>query len=256
MRSDLVAYRRASNANALAVLCGVALVHLSLIAWLLQPSQERVPLPAPISAIAVQIVSAAVSTPALPRSPARPAVAAQSGSTVRPGTSPAHVPELPTKLANVTPNPAPSKVVARNTVEKIASIDTDTAGAAAAAAAAGNGPSVAEGVTANAVATKPNTGVEPGVTAPRFDAAYLQNPAPSYPPLARRVGEQGKVVLQVYVEPTGAASTVQLHQSSGADRLDQSAISAVRHWKFVPAQRGAEPIGAWVLVPIVFNLKG
>ena len=97
---------------------------------------------------------------------------------------------------------------------------------------------------------------EPAPSAPRFDAAYLQNPAPAYPALARRAGEQGKVVLQVCVEASGIASNVLLHQSSGADRLDQSAMAAVRHWKFIPAQRGTEAIGAWVLVPIVFNLKG
>ena len=53
--------------------------------------------------------------------------------------------------------------------------------------------------------------VEPSV--PRFDADYLQNPAPAYPPLSRRAGEEGKVVLKVYVEPSGLASQVEIQKS-------------------------------------------
>jgi protein TonB len=41
------------------------------------------------------------------------------------------------------------------------------------------------------------------VLPPRFDAAYLNNPKPSYPPLARRLGEEGRVTLRVHVTPDG-----------------------------------------------------
>lgn len=92
-------------------------------------------------------------------------------------------------------------------------------------------------------------------TQPRFDADYLDNPKPPYPPLARRMGEEGRVVLRAYVTPDGAAGEVLLHASSGSPRLDESALQTVRRWKFVPARRGAEPVAAWVLVPIAFTLK-
>lgn len=92
-------------------------------------------------------------------------------------------------------------------------------------------------------------------TQPRFDADYLDNPKPPYPPLARRMGEEGRVVLRAHVTPDGAAGEVQLHASSGSPRLDESALQTVRRWKFVPARRGAEPVAAWVLVPIAFTLK-
>jgi len=92
-------------------------------------------------------------------------------------------------------------------------------------------------------------------TLPRFDAGYLDNPKPPYPIVSRRMGEQGRVVLRVHVTPAGAAGEVQLATSSGSPRLDESALSTVRRWKFVPARRGAEPVPAWVLVPIAFTLK-
>lgn len=92
-------------------------------------------------------------------------------------------------------------------------------------------------------------------TQPRFDADYLDNPKPPYPPLARRMGEQGRVVLRVHVDADGSAGEVLLHVSSGSPRLDESALLTVRRWKFVPARRGAEAVAAWVLVPIAFTLK-
>lgn len=93
------------------------------------------------------------------------------------------------------------------------------------------------------------------VTQPRFDADYLSNPAPAYPPLSRRMGDEGKVVLRVQVEPNGRPAQIELRSSSGSPRLDQAAQDAVWRWKFVPAKRGDEAISAWVLVPITFTLK-
>ncbi len=91
--------------------------------------------------------------------------------------------------------------------------------------------------------------------APRFDAAYLDNPKPTYPPISRREREQGKVLLNVHVDASGAADQVSLHNSSGFERLDKAAITAVRRWRFVPARQGGEALAAWVVVPIVFSLK-
>lgn len=93
------------------------------------------------------------------------------------------------------------------------------------------------------------------VSQPRFDADYLSNPAPTYPPLSRRMGEEGKVVLRVFVEPNGRPSQIELKSSSTSPRLDQAAQEAVWRWKFIPAKRGEEAVGAWVLVPVVFTLK-
>jgi protein TonB len=94
------------------------------------------------------------------------------------------------------------------------------------------------------------------IALPRFDADYLQNPAPAYPSLARRMGEQGKVLLRVVVRPDGIPDSVVLRQSSGSQRLDDAALEAVRKWRFVPARRGSTPVTAAVIVPIVFSLEG
>lgn len=100
----------------------------------------------------------------------------------------------------------------------------------------------------------PAAAVEP-LTEARFDADYLRNPAPAYPAPARRLGEEGKVVLRVLVSPQGAAETVELKSTSGSQRLDDAALNTVRNWRFSPARRGETPVQSWVLVPITFRLE-
>ncbi len=88
-----------------------------------------------------------------------------------------------------------------------------------------------------------------------FAADYLSNPRPAYPPLARRRGEEGQVLLRVLVSTAGRAAQLELQQSSGSALLDEAAQAAVRQWKFVPAQRGGVAVESRVLVPIVFRLE-
>jgi len=93
------------------------------------------------------------------------------------------------------------------------------------------------------------------VIPPRFDADYLDNPAPAYPALSRRVGEHGRVLLRVYVQPDGAAAQVEVRESSGYERLDKAARDTVQRWRFVPAKQGDRGVAAWVLVPISFSIR-
>ena len=93
------------------------------------------------------------------------------------------------------------------------------------------------------------------VVPPSYNAAYLKNPPPAYPMLARRRGEKGTVVLRVHVSAQGTAEEVQVRTSSSFPLLDDAALAAVRQWRFVPARQADAPIAAWVLVPIVFTLE-
>lgn len=93
------------------------------------------------------------------------------------------------------------------------------------------------------------------VTPPIFSADYLDNPSPVYPLASRRSGQQGRVILRVFVNTNGTADDVQIHRSSGHVRLDESARDTVlQRWRFVPAKRGTQAVPAWVLIPISFGL--
>lgn len=96
----------------------------------------------------------------------------------------------------------------------------------------------------------------PSYSPPSFGAAYLDNPKPSYPLLARRRGLEGTVRLDVRVSADGIPTAVKVRESAGYEALDEAAVVAVWHWKFKPAQRGGMPVEASVVVPIRFRLGG
>jgi periplasmic protein TonB len=85
--------------------------------------------------------------------------------------------------------------------------------------------------------------------------AYGANPLPPYPLVARRLGKEGLVLLDVLVAADGHAADVRVTQSCGFAALDESAATTVRErWRFVPARRGGEPVAVRVTVPIRFRL--
>lgn len=111
---------------------------------------------------------------------------------------------------------------------------------------------VATTVTAPVAATPP---LSARAELPSSDADYLQNPAPPYPALSKRLGEQGKVVVRVLIGVDGHAQKAEIKQSSGFDRLDQAALGTVLRWRYVPGKRAGVPEAMWFNVPINFVLK-
>jgi protein TonB len=95
----------------------------------------------------------------------------------------------------------------------------------------------------------------PPVVGPSFDAAYLNNPAPRYPAIARKMRLQGVAIIRVMVTTEGRPNSVRLEKSSGARMLDEAALEAVQHWSFVPARRGDKAVPAEVDVPVRFRLN-
>ena len=104
-----------------------------------------------------------------------------------------------------------------------------------------------------AVAVDPPAPVR--VELPSSNADYLQNPKPAYPPLSKRLGEQGKVVVRVLIGLDGTAQQAEIKQSSGFDRLDQAALTTVLRWRYVPGKRAGVAEAMWFNVPISFVLE-
>lgn len=93
------------------------------------------------------------------------------------------------------------------------------------------------------------------LTEATLDAHYADNPKPTYPAVALRQGLQGRVMLRVHVTEEGMSATVMIERSSGYEILDESAVEAVKQWRFTPARRGETAIASSVIVPIVFILE-
>ncbi len=79
---------------------------------------------------------------------------------------------------------------------------------------------------------------------------------PRYPVESRRKREQGIVRLSVLVGTDGRVADVGVAGSSGSERLDQAALSAVRRWRWSPLKRGGVATMVRGIVTIPFVLKG
>ena len=93
------------------------------------------------------------------------------------------------------------------------------------------------------------------VELPSSDASYLQNPAPVYPAISKRLGEQGKVLVRVLIGPDGSPQKAELKRSSGFERLDRSALEYVLKCRYVPGKIGGVPQAMWYEAPVSFVLE-
>lgn len=82
----------------------------------------------------------------------------------------------------------------------------------------------------------------------------LETRPPIYPPRCLRMGIEGVVRVRVLVGEDGRPQEVTIGKSSGETALDESAMDAVRTWRFEPARRDGVPVRAWAVVPIEFKL--
>lgn len=78
---------------------------------------------------------------------------------------------------------------------------------------------------------------------------------PDYPRLAKRMNEQGKVVLRVELGEDGRIANVAVKTSSGYQRLDDAALNAVKTWRCKPAIRNGMAVSAVALQPFSFILE-
>ena len=93
------------------------------------------------------------------------------------------------------------------------------------------------------------------VIEPHYHAETLNNTPPAYPSSARRLGQEGTVILRVLVLASGDAGSVDIFHSSGSSQLDEAALSAVRKWRFIPAKNGRNVVDCIINVPITFKLS-
>ena len=89
-----------------------------------------------------------------------------------------------------------------------------------------------------------------GIEAPRL----LHEVKPGYTEDARQQGLEGDVILEIVVQRDGTVGDVRILQSLG-DGLDQSAVEAVRRWRFEPARRLGSPVDVLVEVAVEFRLR-
>jgi len=93
---------------------------------------------------------------------------------------------------------------------------------------------------------RPGSGIEPPRLLHEVKAQYTED--------ARRRGIAGDVVLEVVVRRDGSVGNARVLQGLGYG-LDERAVSAVRQWRFAPAQRKGVPVDVLVEVAVEFTLR-
>jgi periplasmic protein TonB len=218
------------------VVISVIALHVGVL-WALQSGLlQRVAEAVVPAEILVEIMA-----PPAPPAPPTPQAVAQPQPKVQPKTP---KPAQPAPTPAVQPTPATLAITpSATTPEPSATTPTATA-AAPASANSGNTP--------NAPPAPP---APPKVTQPSTDADYLNNARPQYPPMSKRLNEQGKVVVRALIGTDGTASQASIKSSSGFDRLDQAALATVLKWRYVPGKRGGVPEAMWFDVPVNWVLQ-
>ena len=223
-----------SRRQAALITLAVMLAHASLLTWL-QNSPGPVQ-PPQLAIVTMELLTSSTATvqdskPAPPAEP-RPHIRPTPKLALKPAPSKAQAAVMQ-PLTQAEPSPLPA------TTSSLTGSSSSSATAAPAATASGP--------------ANPASPVK--VELPSASADYLNNPKPAYPPLSRRLREEGKVVLHVLIETDGSASRAEIRSSSGYERLDLAALQTVLKWRYVPARRNGTPEAMWFNVPINFVLE-
>ena len=228
---------------------------LPLVVALLEPEQPvvlkeappppaRPPAPPPQTKTAPSVAAAPPVRPAsIARTEAKqaPASIADPAAASLPAAASVPVPAQPALSAPVPPAPS---ITAAASPPAVNAITVPPAGPSAPGSDASPTAS-APGQRQGFAAASSGASESARRTGPRVDASWAGNAAPAYPSSARRMGEQGRVKLDVHVGVDGAVIDVQLRESSGSAALDRSATEAVRKWRFRPAMVDGQPVAEW-----------
>jgi periplasmic protein TonB len=85
-------------------------------------------------------------------------------------------------------------------------------------------------------------------------AKLLAQPQPVYPPLARQARIQGNVVLHAIIDKDGRVGELQV--ISGHPLLVQSALDAVKNWRYQPTQLNGDAVEVDTTITVSFVLGG
>jgi periplasmic protein TonB len=92
-------------------------------------------------------------------------------------------------------------------------------------------------------------------TAALFDARYNEYLQPNYPGIARQMGAEGRVLMEIVIGVDGRVQDVRLVDSSGNSDLDTAAMKHVKkYWRFKPATEDGQPVISSVKRAIKFQL--
>lgn len=85
-------------------------------------------------------------------------------------------------------------------------------------------------------------------------ASIITQTHPVYPPLARQARIQGTVLLHAIIDKDGQVSKLEV--VSGHPLLVQSALDAVKQWRYKPTQLNGNPVEVDTTIQVTFTMNG
>ncbi len=217
------------------------------------PQSPRVPTPTP----SARRATPPSRPPPSSQAPSRPAVPKRITEPVASSPKPASAAPAPSTTA-IAPSPEPTPPA----VEKAAAATIPAAQPSASAAppaAAGPRPNPAPQPITPPPSAPPKRAApdqdrvysikEPGVSPPQM----VHQEQPQYPEEARAQRLQGSVILEAEVWQDGVAHNIRVLRTL-SDALDQSAIAALRKWRFAPGVKDGQPVKVKIAVQLQFKL--
>ena len=86
------------------------------------------------------------------------------------------------------------------------------------------------------------------------DGLKTHDVAPKYPMTARQYGIQGDFVLRAMIEKNGDLGGICIIRALGAG-LDESAVNAVRQWKYRPYILNGKPVEVVTAIKIQYFIR-
>lgn len=180
-----------------------------------------------------------------------------SAPLVKPSPSPAPAPPAAKAPAIVQPEVVPDTPPAAATDSLAAdplvppAPGTDPGGTTAPGTllsdAGGVGPGSGVAAPAGTVLWHPGA----GIVAPQV----LYRVDPRYPEIARAAHRQGAVIVEAEIATDGSLQSARVVSSPLGFGLEQSALDAIRSWRFAPARFGDRPVAVYYRWNILFSLR-
>ena len=151
--------------------------------------------------------------------------------------------KIPDKIKKVVEEEAPPPVTSSNM------------GVIGGVGPAGSPVGVLGGVLASANSAAPKIEVRKlRVSAGVQASKLISQPKPLYPPIAKQARVQGTVVLAATISKSGTIDNLRV--VSGHPMLTQSALQAVRQWKYQPIYLNGEQVEVETTINVNFSLTG
>ncbi|WP_225087295.1 TonB family protein [Pectobacterium colocasium] len=239
----------------------VALIHAGVAALLITRTTEYTPInllnPAASVSIQASMVEAPEPEPIPEPSPEPPVLTSEQGE-----REIAPVPEQPIVEEQQTPPPPVKKEVHQPPVKPVVKPQPvrpkTTAERQPAARPAAEAPPAVPEATAGPLTTSSKGNLmqnSPGAQPKQVASVGCVVPQPDYPRRAKRLQQEGDVLVRLVINPEGRLIRHDIARSSGYDALDQAAVDAVAQARCTPYRENGQAITVMTIQPVNFRLN-